>query len=59
MQCPGRSLEAQDCPPSAAAPPAPGLTCSCSSPCTCTVKTLPPLSRPEMASRDLDAGPQG
>lgn len=36
-----------------------GLTCSCSSPSTCTVKTLPRLSRPEMASRDLDAAPQG
>lgn len=36
-----------------------GLTCSCSSPSTCTVKTLPRLSRPEMASRDLDAASQG
>lgn len=35
------------------------LTCSCSSPCTCTVKTLPLLSRPEMASRDLDTVPHG
>lgn len=35
-----------------------GLTCSCSSPCTDTVKTLPLPSRSEMVSRDLDTVPR-
>lgn len=39
--------------------PAHGLTCSCSSPSTCRVKTLARLSRPEMATRDLETVPQG
>lgn len=40
-------------------PPSPsGLTCSCSSPCTDTVKTLLLPSRSEMVSRDLDTVPR-